>query len=412
MARRRQTMCGTGLLTGWPQSGIPTPGGSEGSTAGLVAAYGFEETSGTQAQNASGQANHGTHNNGTRTTSGKFGRALSFNGSSSVVTVNDSASLDLTNAMTLSAWVHPTSWASGWKTVLQKGRSGGLAYALNANSDTNLPKTTVRIGSYDRRLSAGSHLPSNTWNHLAATYDGSRQRLYVNCAQVGSRSRSGSLETSTNPLRIGGNTVWSGQYFQGQIDEVRVCNRALSQTEVAAVSQEPVVSAAAPASVCATPCTLWDNATTPSIAAKADYRAIEVGLKFRSDVAGQVSGVRFYKGSGNTGTHVGRLWSSSGQLLAQATFTNETSTGWQQVSFSNPVSVQADTTYVVSYSAPAGRYAYDEGFFASAYTKGPLRALSSSEAGGNGVYKYGTGTFPTNTYRSANYWVAPALKTP
>ena len=136
-------------------------------------------------------------------------------------------------------------------------------------------------------------------------------------------------------------------------------------------------------------------------------------MKFRSDVDGQVTGVRFYKGTQNTGTHVGRLWSSSGQLLAQATFTNETASGWQQVNFSTPVAIKANTVYVVSYHAPVGRYAYDEGYFASAYTKGPLRALSSSEAGGNGVYRYGSGGgFPTGTYLSANYWVDPLFQTP
>jgi len=314
------------------------------STAGLVAAYGFEETTGTQAQDASGKANHGALTNVTRSSSRKFGRALSFNGTNSLVTVSDSNSLDLTSAMTLSAWVYPTSWASGWKNLIMKERSGGLAYTLNANSDAGQPNSTVRIGSTDRQLTAGSHLCSNTWTDLAATYDGSRQRLFVNRTQVGSQSQAGSLQVSTNPLRIGGSTVWSSQYFQGLIDRVCIYNRPPSKMEVAAVSQEPVVSAAPPANVCATPCTLRDNATIPSIAAKADYSAVEVGLALRSDVAGQVTGVRFYKGSGNTGTHAGRLWSSSGQLLAQATFTNESASGWQQVNFASPVTITANTT--------------------------------------------------------------------
>jgi hypothetical protein len=140
---------------------------------------------------------------------------------------------------------------------------------------------------------------------------------------------------------------------------------------------------------------------------------VELGLKFRSEVDGQVTGVRFYKGSGNTGTHVGRLWSGSGQLLAQATFTDETTSGWQQVSFAFPVAIQANTTYVVSYHAPVGRYAEDDGYFTSPYTNGPLRAPSDSEAGGNGIHRYGSGgVFPTSTYRSANYWVDMVFTTP
>ena len=116
--------------------------------------------------------------------------------------------------------------------------------------------------------------------------------------------------------------------------------------------------------------------------------AVELGVKFRSDVSGTINGIRFYKASTNTGTHVGNFWSSAGTLLATATFTNETASGWQQVSFATPVAIKANTVYVVSYHAPVGRYAINEGYFATAYTKDPLRALSNTEAGGNGVYRY------------------------
>ena len=80
--------------------------------------------------------------------------------------------------------------------------------------------------------------------------------------------------------------------------------------------------------------------------------AVEVGVKFTSDVSGTVTGIRFYKASKNTGTHVGNLWTASGRKLASATFTGETASGWQQVTFSSPVSINANTTYVASYFAP------------------------------------------------------------
>ena len=129
--------------------------------------------------------------------------------------------------------------------------------------------------------------------------------------------------------------------------------------------------------VTTTPYSLWDNTATPSVAADSDTRAVELGVKIRSNVDGLITGVRFYKDSRNTGTHVGRLWSSSGQLLAQATFTNETASGWQQVSFATPVAIKANTVYVVSYHAPVGRYSADFGYFQTADTNGPLRALAS-----------------------------------
>jgi hypothetical protein len=119
-------------------------------------------------------------------------------------------------------------------------------------------------------------------------------------------------------------------------------------------------------------------------------------------MAGYVAGVRFYKGAGNTGTHVGHLWTDAGQLLASATFTGETATGWQQANFSPAVAITANTTYVVSYAAPNAGYAYDGGYLGADRVRGPLTAPSS---GGNGVYAYGAGVFPANSYNAANYWV-------
>ncbi|MFY9973341.1 MAG: LamG-like jellyroll fold domain-containing protein, partial [Chromatiaceae bacterium] len=132
----------------------------------------FEETSGTQVLDVSGNGNHGTLSNVTRSTQGKFGGALSFNGTNSLVTVPDSASLDLTQGLTLSAWAYPTTWASSWQNVLLKERSGGLVYALNASSDAGQPNTTLRIAGADRPLSASRRLWANTWSHLATTYVG------------------------------------------------------------------------------------------------------------------------------------------------------------------------------------------------------------------------------------------------
>jgi len=237
------TVTKTGYITATASGGSIVGGSSGGtgvSTAGLVAAYGFDETSGLQVLDASGNGNHGTISNAARTTTAKFGRALSFSGSNSLVTVSDSNSLDLTGAMTLSAWAYPTTSVSGWKTLMLKERIGGLAYSLYANSDVARPNSTLSIGSSDRQLTAGSRLPSNAWTHLAATYNGATQRLYVNGVQVGSRAQTGTLNVSANPLRIGGNTVWANEYFRGLIDEVRVYNRALSQAEIAAVSNQPV----------------------------------------------------------------------------------------------------------------------------------------------------------------------------
>ena len=128
-------------------------------------------------------------------------------------------------------------------------------------------------------------------------------------------------------------------------------------------------------------------------------------MKFQSDVAGFVTGVRFFKGAGNTGTHTGNLWSADGTRLASVTFTGESASGWQEALFSSPVAIEANTTYVVSYHAPNGNYSANVNGLATAVTDRPLRALASGSSGGNGVYVYGAGGFPTNTYNATNYWV-------
>lgn len=158
----------------------------------------------------------------------------------------------------------------------------------------------------------------------------------------------------------------------------------------------------APQAVAATTVTgLFAENAVPPVAAANDTAAVELGMKFRSSVAGKVTGVQFYKGTNNTGTHTASLWSSTGNKLASATFTRETASGWQTVSFSQPVSIQANATYVVSYHAPRGRYAATTGGFAKVRTNGVL----SAPAGSNGVYKYGASGFPTSSYKSTDYWV-------
>jgi hypothetical protein len=91
--------------------------------------------------------------------------------------------------------------------------------------------------------------------------------------------------------------------------------------------------------------TLWPASQLPAVSDAGADAAVELGLKFKSDVAGVITGVRFYKAAANTGTHVGNLWSSAGARLASATFANETASGWQQVSFSTPVTITANTVY-------------------------------------------------------------------
>jgi len=153
--------------------------------------------------------------------------------------------------------------------------------------------------------------------------------------------------------------------------------------------------------------TIWSPNNVPQLIDDTDTAGTELGVKFRSDVNGVIKGIRFYKGPTNSGTHIGNLWTASGTLLSSAIFTNESASGWQEVRFSTPVSISADTTYVASYFAPNGRYSSTDGYFQNGGTNSPpLHALQNGVDGGDGVFKHTlTSAFPSQTFNSDNYWI-------
>lgn len=211
---------------------------------GLVAAYGFDEGSGASAADQSGNGHTGTISGATWTTGGRFGQALSFDGVDDWVTIAHSTLLSLTTGMTLEAWVYPTANGSGtWRPVVFKGLTGSFVYSLSAYDAANFPVTVV-VSSAQLDARGGSQLPLNTWAHLAATYDGTTLRIFVNGAQVASTAASGDLLMSTGSVWIGGNTF--GSFFQGLIDEVRIYNVARTAAQIATDMNTAVVSVGSP----------------------------------------------------------------------------------------------------------------------------------------------------------------------
>jgi len=144
---------------------------------------------------------------------------------------------------------------------------------------------------------------------------------------------------------------------------------------------------------------------TPTLVNSNDNTPVELGMRFTTAQSGTVNGIRFYKATENTGTHTGRLWTSTGTLLGTLTFTNETASGWQTAVFSNPIDVTAGSGYVVSYHTN-GYYSADAGYFNAPVSNGALTAPGTGEGGGNGVFRYGSGgVFPTQSFSGTNYWV-------
>ncbi|SIO61560.1 Mo-co oxidoreductase dimerisation domain-containing protein [Singulisphaera sp. GP187] len=656
------------------------------SATGLVAEYNFDAGSGTTLTDLSGQNNNGTISNATWTTSGHTGSALAFNGTNSWVTVANSSSLNLSSAMTLEAWVKPTSITNPSPLLFREG-AGNSAYSLYG-AYKSVPSIYINH-NITGELSAPAYqsLATNTWSHVAATYDGSTLLLYVNGVRVSQATGVTTLSSSGGALRIGGDSTF-GEFFNGLIDDVRIYNRSLSMAEIQADMGTPVggamdstpptaaitspvanaslsgtttivanatdftgvagvqfllngsplgvedvaapfslawnttsvangtyllsarardmagnfktsstvsvtvnnptdlvaptvrlmspyanttagsqmvlaafasdnvgvtqvqflangnplgsalttapyralatlatgtytitavatdahgnqatsssftvtVDTTAPTVTSQSPApnatgiatdspikvtfnkpilfnpnnvsvtgsngtvtgsliydaptqslifsqdlipstrytvtlngisdiygnvqapiswsfttssvyraSFWGGGAIPDIASATDHAAVEVGMKFTSGTAGQITGIRFYKGAANTGTHVAHLWTATGTLLATATFTGESASGWQQVLFSAPVAISANTTYVVSYFAPVGGYATTAGYFAnSGFDNGDLHAPSGPTSGGNGLYLYtNSGGFPNASFQSSNYWVDP-----
>ena len=138
-----------------------------GPSPGLVAAYGFDEGSGTTTADQTG-GHTGTLSNATWSTAGKYGKALSFNGTNAMVTVADSNALDLTSGMTIEGWVQPAA-ANDWRTLIVKERPGDLVYGLYSSTDANRPQSQVTVGGTARLLDGTAQVPGGSWTHVAAS---------------------------------------------------------------------------------------------------------------------------------------------------------------------------------------------------------------------------------------------------
>jgi hypothetical protein len=207
------------------------PSAPDGPPAGLVGWWSFSERAGRLAHDGSGLGNTGTVFGARRTAAGHSGPGLRLGGRRDRVEIARSPSLLLTRALTLEAWVRPDRTRPGWRSVLVGGRAGSPAYGLYSSSDTTVPAARA-AATAERTGRGGRPLPARRWTHLAATWDGSVLRLYVDGVRRGARRLTGRLAGSARGLRIGGGL--GGRWFTGTLDDVRVYNRALSAAELVA----------------------------------------------------------------------------------------------------------------------------------------------------------------------------------
>lgn len=139
----------------------------------------------------------------------------------------------------------------------------------------------------------------------------------------------------------------------------------------------------------------------------ADTTALTIGMRFTPLVDGVINGLRFYKGTNNTGTHVARLWLDAGSVLigGATNFVGETASGWQYQAFPAPIAVTAGTTYVCGVDCPNGNYEFQPQFFAAgSVTRGQITGLA-------GVFTTTVGSKPTSTFNNNFYSGEPDFTT-
>jgi hypothetical protein len=159
----------------------------------------------------------------------------------------------------------------------------------------------------------------------------------------------------------------------------------------------------------ACPCTLFSPASQPARQnlPTQDGRpgagpwSYELGVKVRVDQPVQLTALRFYKSPQETGGHVGKVWTASGTELGRVSFVAETASGWQHQALETPLSLEADTTYVVSVNQNSHFGMTDAGL-QNQIISGPLSSVADGQ---NGVYGASAGLFPTQSWNSSNYFV-------
>lgn len=280
--------------------------------------------------------------------------------------------------------------------VLPRTLQPGLA-AVAPSQDTQPPTAVIAEPSSGGTVTAGASVTvSGTATDVGGQVAGVEVSTNGGSSWRPASGRSSWRYTFTAPSTIG--------------STITIMSRAVDDSvNIGASSSQVTLTTVARVCDAATPCSIFG--VEPGGQDSGDPAAVELGVKFRATSVGQVGAVRFYKPDDQAQTYRGRVYSASGEVLAEASATIN-GRGWHEISLPSTVAIEPDTTYVSSVFMPGGHYAYDEFGLASARENPPLVALGDGTEGGNGVYRYGsTGGWPTSTYRSSNYWIDVAFVT-
>ena len=198
--------------------------------AGLLGYWKMDEPSGTTTVSDSYRSNTGTSNSSTNVVAGKLGNARSFNGSSQFITVPNNSALN-PSAITISAWTYTTDQPSGKNyEIVDKANNSGYRFRITEGGTASWFDQGCGVSC----VSGVGTVPLNQWNNIIVTGDSSGLKLYLNGVLTGSTAVAYSGSSTADALEIGRSSAFA-DYFKGNIDEVRLYNRSLSQTEVTAL---------------------------------------------------------------------------------------------------------------------------------------------------------------------------------
>ena len=266
------------------------------------------------------------------------------------------------------------------------GSSSGGSSGSNSGSSGGTPDTQAPSAPANLLLSADDGYTTNvSWDASTDNVGVTSYQIFRDGAQIGTSSTPSYKDQTVVP----GNTY---AYSARAVD---------AKGNTSGGSNEP--------SITLVTTSVWIDGDKPASFVD-DSGSYELGVKFKPKVNGKITGIRFYKAPGATSSgHTGSLWPlGGGSALATATFTSETSSGWQSVTFSTPVDVTAGTTYVASYFSPDAVYGYTNEYFSAAnggISSQYLQVEGNNGSPFNGLFNVGSGYPATVASSNTNYWV-------